>query len=208
MAEPSSVQRCSWVHVRNPLYVHYHDEEWGRPLYDDAKLFEMFLLETFQAGLSWECVLNKRESFREALDGFDAQKIATYGDERIKTLLQNKSLIRSRAKMHAAVHNAQLFLDIQAEYGTFAEYLWSWTDGQTFHECGRTTSPLSDALSKDFHQRGMTFVGSTTVYAFLQAVGVVNSHDSECFLGLAAKRNKDRAGNVLEDGCNLQKAVL
>lgn len=177
--------RCSWVKRRNPLYVHYHDDEWGRPLHDDALLFEMFFLETFQAGLSWECILNKREAFRTAFDRFDLKAIAAYEEDRVDALVQNPDIIRNRAKILASIKNARLFQEIQTEYGTFDRYLWNWTEGQVLREVGWTTSPVSDALSKDLRQKGMTFVGSTIIYAFLQAVGVVNAHEEGCFLGRA-----------------------
>lgn len=182
MQERGGPSRCSWVNLGNPTYVRYHDEEWGRPVQEDGKLFEIFLLETFQAGLSWECVLNKREAFRQAFDGFEVQAIATYGEEKVEALVANPGLIRHRAKIKAAIQNAQAFLRIQTERGSFADYLWSWTEGRILRELGRTTSPLAEALAKDLKRRGLAFVGATTVYAYLQAVGVIQSHEATCFL--------------------------
>ena len=162
--------------------MRYHDEEWGRPVHDDGKLFEMLLLECFQAGLSWECVLNKREGFRRAFAGFDLEKVCAFTPEDVERLMQDASIIRHRRKIEAAVGNARVFRCIQQEFGSFARYLWQWTEGKVLHEYGLTTSPLSDALSKDLKKRGMRFVGSTTIYSYLQAVGVIESHEPDCFL--------------------------
>lgn len=178
----ADVCRCKWCNLKNPLYVEYHDEEWGVPEYEDAKLFELLILESFQAGLSWECVLNKRAAFREAFDGFDLEKVCGYGEERIEELLQNKNLIRNRLKMKAAVNNAKIFREIQMEYGTFANYLWHFTDGAVVFETGKTSSELSDQVSKNLKKRGMKFVGTTIIYSYLQAAGIINSHEEECFL--------------------------
>ena len=175
-------QRCFWANPNNPRYIRYHDEEWGRPVQEDRKLFEMLLLETFQAGLSWECVLNKREGFRKAFDGFDPEIIAQYTEEKKETLRQDPGIIRNRLKIQAAVANARVFLAIRQEWGSFDRYLWHWTAGKTIRETGFTHSPLSDALSKDLKKRGMKFVGTTVVYSFLQAVGVIWSHEKGCFL--------------------------
>ena len=161
--------RCRWCNTTNPLYVDYHDHEWGIPVHEDGKLFEMLLLETFQAGLSWECVLNKREAFRRAFDGFDATKIAVYDEEKLLTLQQDKGIIRNRLKIQAAVTNARIFNAVRQEYGSFDE-----TD--------RTTSPLSDTISKDLYRKGMKFVGSTIIYSYLQAIGIINSHEEGCWL--------------------------
>lgn len=175
------LRRCSWCNTDNELYVKYHDEEWGVAIHNDDHLFEMLVLEMFQAGLSWECVLNKREAFRRAFDGFDCQMMASYGEERIEALAQDKTIIRNRRKIRAAVANARIFIDIQREYGTFDAYIWGWTGGQTVYECGVSSSSLSDTISNDMRRRGMTFVGTTIVYSFLQAVGIIYSHDKECF---------------------------
>ena len=174
--------RCAWANPRNPVYIAYHDDEWGVPTHDDHALLEMLILECFQAGLSWECVLNKREAFREAFNDFDLDAICAYDQGKIDALLANKGIIRNRLKIQAAVVNAQIFCELRAEFGSFDTYLWGWTDGKVAYERGPTSSPLSDAVSKDLKGRGMKFVGTTVVYAYLQAVGVIYSHDEECFL--------------------------
>lgn len=174
---------CSWVNLQNPLYVKYHDCEWGKPVHDDHKLFEMLLLESFQAGLSWETVLNKREAFKQAFAEFDVAKVANFNDEDCQRLLKNPRIIRHRLKIRAAVSNAQVFIAIQQEWGTFSKYLWHWTEEKTIREIGQTSSKLSDDIAKDLKKRGMKFVGTTTIYAYLQAVGVINSHEDSCWLG-------------------------
>lgn len=177
----SEKRRCAWCNLSNPLYVDYHDKEWGVPVHDDGKLFEMLLLESFQAGLSWECVLNKREAFRVAFDGFDYRKIARYDENKTGALLRDKGIIRNRLKINAAVANARIFMEIRQEYGSFDRYIWGFTGGDVIYETGRTTSPLSDTVSRDLRGRGMRFVGSTVVYAYLQAIGVIDSHEEGCF---------------------------
>lgn len=179
---PDGKVRCPWANPKNPAYLHYHDFEWGVPVHDDHTLFEMLILEGFQAGLSWECILNKRQAFRAAFDGFDVRVVAGYGQEKLEELAQNPGIVRNRRKIAAAVANARAFLDIQAQFGSFDRYLWQWTDGKVVRETGLATSPLSDAISKDLKKRGMTFVGSTIIYAYLQAVGVIDSHEPGCFL--------------------------
>lgn len=176
------MKRCAWVNLNNPLYVKYHDEEWGAPLSDDKKLYELLILESFQAGLSWECVLNKRESFRAAFDGFDVGKIAAYGEEKRAELLLNKDIIRNRLKIDATIKNSKIFKEIQAEFGSFSSYIWAFTNGKVVREeyTLRTTSPLSDEISRDLKARGMTFVGSTIIYSYLQAIGVINGHSADC----------------------------
>ena len=174
--------RCRWANPKNERYIRYHDEEWGVPVHDDQKLFEMLILECFQAGLSWECVLNKRDAFYEAFDGFDLDAVCAYNDEKQESLRNNPGIIRNRLKIQAAVINAQIFREIQREYGSFAEYLWHWTDGKVIYERGQTHSELSDKISRDLKKRGMKFVGTTVIYAYLQAVGVICSHDMGCFL--------------------------
>lgn len=154
----------------------------GVPLHDDHKLFEMLILECFQAGLSWECILNKRDAFREAFDDFDLDAVCAYGEDKLESLQNNLGIIRNRLKIQAAVSNAQIFREIQQEYGGFAEYLWHWTDGKVIYEQGLSHSELSDLISKDLKKRGMKFVGTTVIYAYLQAVGVIYSHDEGCFL--------------------------
>ena len=174
--------RCRWANPKNERYIRYHDEEWGVPVHDDHKLFEMLILECFQAGLSWECVLNKQDAFREAFDGFDLDKVCTYDEDKLEALRNNPGIIRNRLKIQAAVINARLFREIQKEFGSFYEYLWHWTDGKVVYEIGRTSSVLSDSISKDLKKRGMKFVGTTVIYAYLQAVGVIYSHEPGCFL--------------------------
>ena len=174
-------KRCCWANPQNERYIRYHDEEWGVPVHDDGMLFEMLVLECFQAGLSWECVLNKRAAFREAFDGFDVEKVCAYNEEKLEALRNNSHIIRNRLKIQAAVTNAQVFHEIQKEYGSFSEYLWHWTEGRVIRETGKTSSELSDAISKDLKKRGMKFVGTTVVYAYLQAIGVIWSHEDECF---------------------------
>ena len=178
---PDGKQRCSWCNPKNTAYMAYHDEEWGVPCHDDQRLFEMLILEGFQAGLSWECVLNKRPAFRVAFDGFDLDVICDYDEEKFEELRQNPGIIRNRLKIKAARTNARVFKKIQAEWGSFDAYLWHWTDGNILHEVGLAHSELSDAISKDLKKRGMTFVGTTIIYAYLQAVGVINSHEDGCF---------------------------
>ncbi len=174
--------RCRWANPANPRYLRYHDEEWGIPLYDDQRLFELLILENFQAGLSWECVLNKREEFRRAFDGFDLNRICAFDEEKREALRRDPGIIRNRLKIKAAVTNARVFRRIQQEWGSFARYLWHWTDGQVIAETGRTSSPLSDAVSEDLKKRGMKFVGTVIVYSYLQAAGVINAHEPRCFL--------------------------
>ena len=175
-------KRCHWCNLGNPLYVRYHDTEWCVPVHDDHKLFEMLLLESFQAGLSWECVLNKREAFREAFSGFDAVAVSRYDEAKKRELAEDKGIIRNRLKINAAVNNARIFLDIQAEYGTFDRYIWHFTNGNVIYETGKTSSPLSDTVSKDLCHRGMKFVGTTIMYSYLQAIGVIFSHEAGCYL--------------------------
>ena len=175
-------KRCCWANPKNERYIRYHDEEWCVPVYDDGKLFEMLVLECFQAGLSWECVLNKREAFREAFDGFDLETVCAYGKDKLEALKNDPGIIRNRLKIQAAVTNARVFREIQGEYGSFYGYLWHWTAGKVVCETGLTHSELSDRISKDLKKRGMKFVGTTVIYAYLQAVGVIYSHDGGCFL--------------------------
>ena len=176
------MKRCKWCNLKNQLYVKYHDEEWCRPNFDDKYLYEMLILESFQAGLSWECVLNKRESFRKAFDNFDIDKICQYGSDKIQELLENKEIIRNKLKINATINNSKIFKEIQKEYGSFYNYLKTFTNGITLYEIDKTANSLSDNLSKDLQKRGMKFVGSTIIYSYLQAIGVIYSHDSECFL--------------------------
>ncbi len=178
--------RCGWC-KGDALYEAYHDEEWGVPVKDDAKLFEFLILETFQAGLSWITILRKRENFRKALDNFDYKKITTYDQEKINTLLKDAGIIRNKLKINATITNAQAFIKVQEEFGNFSKYIWSFTDGKpiknkvkNYKEAPPTTA-LSDAISKDLKKRGFKFVGSTVVYAHMQATGMVNDHEVNCF---------------------------
>ncbi len=176
-------KRCKWLNQKNIIYVKYHDEEWGVASHDDKYLFEMLMLESFQAGLSWECVLNKRESFRQSFDNFDYQIIANYDDNKIKELLNNQKIIRNELKIKAVINNAQVFMNIQREYGSFDKYIWSFTNGQVIKNTDdvfKTTSMLSDKVSKDLKDRGMKFVGSTIIYSYLQAIGIIDDHELEC----------------------------
>ncbi len=174
--------RCHWCNLNNPLYVAYHDTEWGVPVHDDGKLFEMLILECFQAGLSWECILNKREAFHRAFDGFDYRVVAEYDDDKLEALRHDEGIVRNRLKIAATVCNANAFMDIQSEFGSFDIFIWSFTIGKVIHECERTSSPLSDTISKELKKRGMKFVGTTIVYSFLQAIGIINSHEEGCWL--------------------------
>lgn len=178
----SSTTRCKWCNPKNPVYIKYHDTQWGILRLDDAYLFEMLLLESFQAGLSWECVLNKRENFRQAFDSFDPKVIANYSSDKVDSLLQDKGIIRNRRKILAAIQNAQVFLQIQEEFGSFHQYLFQFWDGQAIYDCRSTCSPLSDQISADLTKRGMRFVGTTILHAFLQAIGIINAHEDSCFL--------------------------
>jgi DNA-3-methyladenine glycosylase I len=176
-------KRCAWA--RTPLSIAYHDAEWGVPLHDDTRLFEFLVLEGAQAGLSWETILNKRDNYRAAFDGFNPTKIAKYNERKIESLMNNAGIIRNRLKLNAAVTNARAFLDVNREFGSFDAYVWRFVDGKPLRRKRGQPVParteLSDALSKDLSQRGFKFVGSTICYAFMQAVGMVNDHDPSCF---------------------------
>lgn len=175
--------RCRWANPSNPLYLKYHDEEWGVPSYDDTYLFEMLLLESFQAGLSWECILNKRESFRESFANFDYHKIAAYDSQKVNELLQNKNIVRNKLKINAAIKNAQVFISIQKEYGSFSNYIWRFTNNKIIKNTTgiiQTHSDLSDKISADLYKRGMRFVGTVIIYSYLEAIGVLNDHEPTC----------------------------
>lgn len=178
--------KCGWC-VGDNLYEAYHDNEWGVPVYDDHQLFEFLILETFQAGLSWITILRKRENFREAFDFFDYKKIANYNEDKKEELLQNAGIIRNKLKVKSAITNAQAFMEIQKEFGSFSKYIWAFVDNKTIknkvkiYKDAPANTPLSDALSKDLKKRGFKFVGSTVMYAFMQATGMVNDHEVECF---------------------------
>ncbi len=183
----SEKKRCAWAEGGNELYIHYHDREWGVPVRDDRRQFEFLVLEGAQAGLSWSTVLNKREGYRKAFANFDPVKVARFSEKKIETLIQNPGIIRNRLKITAAVNNAKAFLDIQKEFGSFDAYIWSFVGGKPLQNRWKAmadipaTSPESDALSKDLKQRGLKFVGSTIMYAHLQAAGLVNDHLISCF---------------------------
>ena len=174
--------RCKWCNLNNPKYVEYHDNEWCKPNFNDKYLFEMLILESFQAGLSWECVLNKREEFKEAFDNFDIDKICFYDDVKVQKLLKNNKIIRNKLKIKATINNSKIFKNIQNEYGSFYNYLNKFTNGTIIYETDKTTNKISDVLSKDLQNRGMKFVGSKIIYSYLQAIGVIYSHDKECFM--------------------------
>ena len=178
--------RCFWV-TDSKLYKDYHDFEWGTPVYDDATLFEFLVLETFQAGLSWITILNKRENFRKAFDNFDYKKIAKYPESKFNSLMQDAGIIRNRLKIRSAISNAQLFMEVQKEYGSFSKFIWSYVDDEPivnrFHKREEVpaTTEISDKLSKDLKKRGFKFTGSTVIYAYMQSMGLVNDHTTDCF---------------------------
>jgi len=178
--------RCSWC-GNDPLYVEYHDSEWGVPVYNDDKLFEFLILETFQAGLSWITILRKRENFRKAFDNFNYKEIANYTEEKFDELIQDVGIIRNKLKIKATISNAVSFMEIQKEFGSFSKYIWSFTDGKPIKNNWDdlnnvpATTELSDTISKDLKKRGFKFVGSTVIYAHMQATGMVNDHVKECF---------------------------
>lgn len=174
--------RCRWCNLNNFKYIEYHDNEWCKPNFDDNYLFEMLILESFQSGLSWECILNKRENFKQAFDNFDVYKICNYNDEKVKKLLENKSIIRNKQKINATINNSKIFIKIKNEYGTFYNYLKTFTNNKIIYETNKNTNLLSDKISKDLKKRGMKFVGSTIIYSYLQAIGIIYSHDKECFM--------------------------
>ncbi|MCC8167104.1 MAG: DNA-3-methyladenine glycosylase I [Planctomycetes bacterium] len=179
--------RCAWAGDL-PIYIDYHDNEWGRPVHDDNKLFEMLILEGMQAGLSWLTILKKRESFRKAFDNFDPAKVARYSEAKIEKLMKNEGIIRNRLKINAAVTNAKLFLEVQKKYRSFDKFIWAYVNNTRIENHRKTladipaTTPLSDQISKDLKKMGFKFVGSTVIYAFMQATGMVNDHVADCFV--------------------------
>ena len=179
--------RCPWPIAGDPLYIAYHDEEWGKAVKDDRTLFEFLVLESFQAGLSWRTILHKRENFRKAFAGFDYDKVARFGPRDVKRLLGDAGIVRNRLKVAAAVENAKRFQDVRREFGTFSKYMWSWTGGKPLVNRFKTLkdypakTPLAEALAKDLKIRGFKFMGATVVYAHMQAVGMVNDHVVTCF---------------------------
>ena len=170
------MKRCKWCNLNNPLYIEYHDNEWGVLKTDDHYLFEMLILESFQAGLSWECILNKRKAFREAYDNFDIDKICNYNEDKINELINNKKIVRNKLKIKSSINNAIIFRDV------VKDYIKTFTGGKIFYEWDRTTNDVSDKMSADLIKRGMKFVGSTIIYSYLQAVGVIYSHMEDCFM--------------------------
>lgn len=181
------VVRCAWCE-KDDLYRNYHDEEWGKPIYDDETIFEFLILESFQAGLSWYTILSKRENFRAAFDDFDYQKIAQYSEEKVEELIQNTGIIRNRLKILATINNAQKFMEVQKEFGSFSRYIWGFVNHEPIINRPKTlkevpaTTEISDALAKDLKKRGFKFMGSTVVYAHMQATGMVNDHVEDCFV--------------------------
>lgn len=175
------MNRCKWAMNVNEIYTKYHDEEWGEPVHDDQRLYEMLILESFQAGLSWSCILNKRENFKKTFDNFDIDKIINYDEIKIQELQKNEGIIRNKLKIKAAINNSKIFKEIQKEYGSFDKYIWSFTNNETIYEFDKVSSELSDLISRDLKKRGMTFVGTIIIYSYLQAVGIINSHEIQCF---------------------------
>lgn len=179
------MKRCFWVDEKSEIYVKYHDEEWGNPKFDDRDLFELLILEGFQAGLSWLTVLKKRSAFRVEYENFDVEKVANFDENKIAKMLENKEIIRSEQKIRASILNAKIFMKIQKEFGSFSDYIWGFTGHKVvFNTDGKVivSNELSDKISKDLKKRGMKYVGTVIIYSYLQAVGVVNDHDKECFL--------------------------
>ena len=172
--------RCSWAGP-DEIYIKYHDEEWGIPTHDDRELFEMLVLESFQAGLSWITILKKRQNFKKAFDDFDVEKVAGYGESKISELLENEGIIRHRGKITSAINNAQVLIEIQKEFGSFDSYIWSFTDGEIIKAEYLTESDLSKDISKDLKRRGMKFVGPTIIYSYLESIGIIDNHQEGCF---------------------------
>ncbi len=181
------MNRCKWCNLENSKYVDYHDSEWGILNLDENYLFEMLVLESFQAGLSWECILNKRNAFTQAFDNFDIDKIINYDEAKINSLLNNKDIVRNKLKINATINNALIFKTIEKEKGSFKNYILKYFREYPIYEVGKTTSVISDNISNDLKLRGMKFVGSTIIYSYLQAIGLINSHENDCFLYLSSK---------------------
>lgn len=178
------MKRCFWVDEKSEIYKKYHDEEWGVPKYDERELFELLILEGFQAGLSWITVLKKRDAFRIAFDNFDVKKVAYYDEAKVEELLKNENIIRSKSKINAAISNAKIFIEIQKEFGSFSNYIWGFTGGQIIKNKDDkfpVSTPLSDKVSKDLKKRGMKYVGTVIIYSYLQSIGIVNDHETTCF---------------------------
>ena len=187
MTSPKNKIRCAWGSFGDPMYIAYHDTEWGVPVYDDQKIFEFLVLESAQAGLSWATVLRKRENYRKAFAQFDPKKVSRFTAKDVEKLVQNAGIIRNRMKIEAAINNAQRFLEIQKEFGTFAKYIWGFVDGKPIRNKWKTLkdlpaiTPEAEALAKDLKQRGFKFLGPTVIYAHMQATGMVNDHTLDCF---------------------------
>ena len=178
------MKRCFWVDEKSEIYVKYHDEEWGVPKYDDRELFELLILESFQAGLSWLTILKRREAFRQAFDNFDVIKVSNYSEKKVEELVKNEKIIRCRGKIIATINNAKIFREIQSEYGSFSNYIWHFTGTKIIVNQNNeipVSTPLSDTISKDLKKRGMKYVGTVIIYSYLQAIGVVNDHEKTCF---------------------------
>jgi DNA-3-methyladenine glycosylase I len=173
--------RCSWVNLDEEIYVRYHDEEWGIATHDDRELFEMLVLESFQAGLSWITILKKRENFKKAFDDFDVEKVAGYGENKVEELRSNEGIIRHKGKINAAINNAKIFMDIQDEFESFDNYIWGFTDGEIIKSEYLTESDLSKEISEDLKKRGMKFVGPTIIYSYLESIGIIDNHEQDCF---------------------------
>lgn len=178
------MKRCSWVNENSEIYIKYHDEEWGIPKHEDKELFELLVLEGFQAGLSWLTILKRREYFRQAFDNFDVEKVSNYTESKINELYHNENIIRNKSKIVSTINNAKVFIKIQKEFGSFSNYIWKFTDNKVIKKDYKkipVTTELSDTISKDLRQRGMKYVGSIIIYSYLQAIGIVNDHEKDCF---------------------------
>lgn len=178
----NKIKRCRWCNQNNPQYVEYHDNEWGQQNLNEHYLYEMFILETFQAGLSWECILNKREYFRKAFDNFDIEKIISYNAEKIEELINNPQIVRNKLKIIASIENSKIYYNIMKEFGSFGNYLKNFAGDEVIYDYNHPTSHLSNIISTDLKKRGMKFVGSVTIHSYLQAIGLIYSHEPECFL--------------------------
>ena len=178
------MKRCKWVNLKNEKYIFYHDNEWSRIKTSDLEIFESLILEIFQSGLSWEIVLSKRESFKKAFDFYDLKKISNYNFEKVNELMNNKSIIRHKSKILASINNAKVFLEIQKQWTNFSNYIWSFTNKKIIFEPNKKNSKLSNQICLDLKNKGMKFIGSTIIYNFLQSIGIINSHDKNCFLYL------------------------
>ena len=176
------MKRCKWCNLKNEEYVKYHDNEWCVLNTDERYLFEMLILESFQAGLSWECIFNKRKHFEKAYDSFELEKVCNYNDEKVKELLNDKNIVRNKLKIEASINNARIFKKIIGEYGSFNNYLNKFVDNKIIYETGKVNNNLSDKISKDLQEKGMRFVGTKIIYSYLQAIGYIYSHDVDCFM--------------------------